>query len=367
MNDKSSGQPIFDVSHPGATPATPGSKPVIPNQPLQVDPMMSAPGTPLDPLASVTQTPPRAPEQEVALPPSSPEPLVPGLDQKPDKPAVTPVSASAEPVHVLSSQNAFFGQIGKRPKGKKLLVGFVSLLLVAGLGVGGFMYWQDQMNRTKSADSNTPPASLTQPAANSTLFTSQNGGFSLDNKYNWTKTEADTSKEYHGAAAADAKFTKVTFNVGDNQFLVFDTNPGGRGGDCTPKTADKPFAQGNFCSSRKTTKVEKLASENFPKESLRLTKDVYLIYFEYMASGSNQKTLKFVGLTGSPTDAEGTVTSEPEVDEGDMGAYIPFTLLSTKVGYIDIKIVDKDDEPTQLSDDDLKKVEEVLKTFKLTT
>ena len=36
-----------------------------------------------------------------------------------------------------------------------------------------------------------------------------------------------------------------------------------------------------------------------------------------------------------------------------------------KEGYIDIKIVDKTDKATQLSEQDLKKVTEVLKTFKL--
>lgn len=366
MNDKSSGQPIFDVSHPGATPATPGSKPVIPNQPLQVDPMMSAPGTPLDPLASVTQTPPRAPEQEVALPPSSPEPLVPGLDQKPDKPAVTPVSASAEPVHALSSQNAFFGQIGKRPKGKKLLVGFVSLLLVAGLGVGGFMYWQDQMNRTKSADSNTPPASLTQPAANSTLFTSQNGGFSLDNKYNWKVTDTDTTSEYSGMPAG-ATFAKVEFAINDKQKISFDLSPGGRGGDCTPKRTDKAFTTGNSCNSFKISSIDKLPETNFPADELGSSvSSVYISRFMFMPGESDATTYTLLGITAGYKDEAGKVT-EPEVNVEQMGLYVPYTILSLKNASLVIQIVDKDDEPTQLSDDDLKKVEEVLKTFKLTT
>ncbi len=340
-----SGQPFSDIN--GPLTANPASKPVITNAP-QADPMISAnPVAPAVPLAADT-------------------PLSPAFNV--DAPAET---ASPEFAASVQTQSAVVGDVSKRPKGKKLLVALLVLLLLGGGGYGGWMYYQKQTDKkepTTQTNSTTSSDDSQKETTAMTLFTSKIAGFSVDNVEDWKVEDTDTSSSYVDSGNKDAKYAKVTFTINDKQFLVFDNNPGGRGGDCEPAAKDKPFTVGNICSSHKTLSVAKLPDSNFAEGSLsQFVTGVYLVKEQFMAV-DDARPITYFGLTNSTklsAVAGDTREAKPTAGEEDMGAYVGFTILSVKNGYIDTKIVDKDGKPTQLSDADLAKVETMLKTFKL--
>ncbi len=368
---------FFDISKPGTAPAAPNSRSTITtNQPVTSDPMF-APAAPSNPIAPPPVAPePEAQSEQVAEPSAPPAPVT-DFEEKlealiPTVPAPSPQTANvSEPVHKLSHQEAFFGHVGSHGKGKKKVLAIFLVILLIAAAAGGYFLWkkgQDKKaNDAKTATANDLPAATT-PAAktDSKLYTSKVGNFSVTNAYDWEATELDSSKELSEFNSKEILGT-VSFAINSTQSLLFNVNPGGRGGDCTPKAKDVPFKAGNFCSSYKLLSYEQLPDANFP-ESRRRPSSVhyYLSTYQYMGS----KDTEPYTLAGIEVTQKGTATAEgeikPEIGKSEMGAYLGLTSFTLgEDAYIDIKIVDKDLQATRLSEQDLARVTEMLKSFKL--
>ena len=359
MNEEQTGQLFSDVKPSTASPA---AKPVIPSGVPQPDPMLAARPGLSHPQGAVSQ-PASMVEDQLHDPRSS----APVLGQSPIAPSM-PVAPEAP--HELQAQTPIFGEV-KKPKAKKILFVLLILIFLGALGYGGWMYWQKQTSKgksdTKITTKDTTPKDTTPDDTTSKIFTSKFAGFSVENASDWKSVELETTKDYADLGTDKATYSKVTFTVNDKQFLVFDANPGGRGGDCEPKATDKPFQKTNTCDSFSVLTLNKLPEANFPAGTLGTSvKNVYVSTYKYMgtAAGGDTTTYTLAGIETSNTTT-GTTGVEPKVGEEKMGLYVPFSILNTKNGYIDIKIVDKDGKVTQLSDADLAKVEAMLKAFKL--
>lgn len=132
-----SGGPIMDVSFPGSTAATPSSKPVVPAQPLQADPMM----TPRPSL--LNSTPAAATPAPVQVPtPPAPVQVIP-QEQAPDPTMnVKKVEGHeiATPLHKLTNDEPIFGHVGKHKKNKFVIFLIVFLLVGAAAAVYLFLF-----------------------------------------------------------------------------------------------------------------------------------------------------------------------------------------------------------------------------------
>lgn len=356
MDNNGKSKQFFDVSKPGSSPATPNSRSTITNQgtPVTTDPMFTSSSQPLDSTPSQeTEDVQRseAPQQTQSVP-------------------AQPNYREEAPLDLIRP-DAFVKQVVDHKKGKKVILGIVlSLLLLAGAAGA---YWYTRI-KPASITKTTPQASTNETTtdtektaatsdSNASLFTSKYGNFTIENTYNWKVTETDKSVQYKDMP--DSKtYGIIELAINDTQKLVFDSNPGGRGGDCSPAKTDVPFKAGNICASYEVTKREKLPAANFPANRRnKNTVDFYLETYRYMDPG-NVTPITLVGILESNNTGAGEQFSA-KVNSPSMGAFFDFTALFVKEGYIDIKIVDKTDKATQLSEQDLKKVTEVLKTFKL--
>lgn len=359
-------KPVFDVINPGAG-AAPNSRPVVTNnQPQQTDPMMApanVAAVPIVPAPNSVQAPitPLPPEQPVAVSQvvTTEKPVSPPSQQ-----------GAAEAVHALQHSKAFYGNVSKPGKSKKVLGLLLLLALLSAVGFGGWMYLNKQAETRKRNDAaktqSTTTATKVPEKVEDKTYTGKLGVFSISNEYGWKVLEADLTDTYGAAAMAGAKYGKISFAINDKQSLVFDINPGGRGGACEPKVAEKPFIKGNTCSSSEIVTVEKLSNANMPTDLLGVgAAGAYLAIYKYMGS-DDVKPFTLVGLENSQKAADG---KEKAIETGKpvMGAYVPYSILGIKTGYVETKIVDKDGKPTQLTDDDLEKVGIVLKTLKLTS
>lgn len=379
---------MMDVTPPGATPAAPSSKPVFTNhQQLAPDPMMSGKPTPFD--APTDTTNPAS--QPISVVDSSPEPVtaiepaaathapVPAAETS--EPVATPVQGMTsqglfEPQHKLSHDQPMFGQFKKPGKFKKVLIFLLVLIVLGGLGGGGYWY----MNKSKNDISVKTPASATtdttqkktttETTTDKQLFTSKLSNFSISNKYDWKVTETDTSTTKYADQAKqfNTTYSTVEFAINDKQKLSFEANPGGRGGDCTPKTGDKPFVKGNYCGSYRAIQADKLPDASYPKDK-RWDGAVaaYIVRYQVMEPTIDDgTTYTLVGIVDTQNGADGK-EAKIELNKDSMGAIWDRTPLPLKMekGYIDIVISDNNGKLTQLSAADLDKVTEVLKTFKL--
>lgn len=125
----------MDVAFPGSTAATPSSKPVVPAQPLQADPMMTARPSLIDsqPAAAtpVPIQPIAAPALEQAVPKEEvPEPTM--NDRKVDGYEI------ATPLHKLAHQEPFFGHVGKHKKNKFGIL--LVVLVLAGVAAAAYFF-----------------------------------------------------------------------------------------------------------------------------------------------------------------------------------------------------------------------------------
>lgn len=133
---------VFDVSKPGGTAATPSSRPtIVTNSPTITDPMFTtAPVNPIAPAASVAEIAP-APLAPVA-------PAVPTPPTEPVQPVAAPTQSqtesSAEPVHRLAHEEAFYGHIKKPSKLGKRILFVVLVIIFAAAGYAAWVYRQNQ-------------------------------------------------------------------------------------------------------------------------------------------------------------------------------------------------------------------------------
>lgn len=134
---------VFDVSKPGGTAATPSSRPtIVTNSPTISDPMFtSAPANPIVPATPETPAPsePIAP----AAPTPSTEPVQPVAPMQPAAPT-GPQESSAELVHKLAHEEAFYGHVKKPSKLGKRILFVVLVLIFAAAGYAAWMYRQNQ-------------------------------------------------------------------------------------------------------------------------------------------------------------------------------------------------------------------------------
>lgn len=356
MDNNGKPKQFFDVSKPGSSPATPNSRATITNQgaPVTSDPMVTSSFQSSETIPS--------PEPQKAQPAETPQ-------QSLNKPAL-PNYREEAPLDLIKP-DAFVTHVSDHKKGKKVMLGVVlSLLLLAGAAGA---YWYTRI-KPASITKTTPQASTKVTTtdtgktaattdSNASLFTSKYGNFTIENIYNWKTTETDKSSTYKDVPNAKT-YGIVELAINDTQKLVFDSNPGGRGGDCPPAKTDVPFKAGNVCSSYEVTKREKLPEANFPANRRnKISMNFYLESYRYMDPG-NATPITLVGILESTNTGSGE-QFRVKANTPSMGAFFDFTPLFVKEGYIDIKIVDKAGKVTQLSEQDLKKVTEVLKTFKL--
>lgn len=109
---------------------------------------------------------------------------------------------------------------------------------------------------------------------------------------------------------------------------------------------------------------EQLPVSQFPKDKLSSSiGNVYAVRFKHHDNSTDQ-TFDLVGLGYTSLDAR-TNKEIPLTTDADMGLYMPFTILPLKDMSMDVMIHDKDGKPIQLSEEDLNKVYEVLKTIQL--
>ena len=371
--DENIPKPFNDVSHPGVAPAAPSGRPVIVNAP-QADPMMTAPvAAPAQPVVNTTPVPPQAPVATMSDVAPAPGPAAPkSLDLSALNEPVDIEEESAAPGSVVVPGEPSVNHVSKKPKkDRKVLLALVVLVVLGAGGGAGYIFWKKDQDNKKAAEIAAAQAAAADAAKaveeekKPEVFTSKKGGFSVNNLYSWKVLEADTTKNYAGnGGATDATYAKVEFSISDEQKLVFDVNPGGRGGECLPKATDVAFKAGNNCSSYMSVAFTPLPTANFPVARLaKNAKTVQLEKFDFM--GDDDKKLTLVGITNNYIDDKGVETKK-EINKPLMGLVLPSTLLAVDKGYIEFKIVDADGKPTQLSDANLKKVEDVLKTFTLT-
>lgn len=150
------GGPVMDVRPPGAVAANPSSKPVITNQPLQADPMMTPRPNPLPnhlntslPAESAPLETPAAPTTRDSQVASSAMPNTPSVMPNP---AANTIQTQAEPLHKLSHDEPFFGHVPHR-RGNKLLIVILVLVLLGG-AAGAYLWWRH--NKTTPAATARP-------------------------------------------------------------------------------------------------------------------------------------------------------------------------------------------------------------------
>lgn len=304
---------------------------------------------------------------------SSPEPAkTPSAESVPQKPTMPgqPNYREEAPLDLIKPE-AFVTHVGDNKKSKKVILGVVLAILVFAGAAGA--YWYTRVKPAKKTDVTTQATTTAKTAetektpatnnSNVTLYSSKFGNFTIENTYGWKVAERDNSLQFKDVPNAKT-YGKVELAINDTQKLIFDSNPGGRGGDCTPAKTDVAFKAGNTCSSYEVTNREKLPAANFPvSRRNKNTVDFYLESYRYMDPG-NATPITLVGILESNNNGAGEQFSV-KANTPSMGAFFDFTPLYVKEGYIDIKIVDKAGKVTQLSEQDLKKVTEVLKSFKL--
>ncbi len=126
-----SGGPIMDVAFPGSTAATPSSKPVMPAQPLQADPMMAPRPSLLDSTpAAATPAPGPTPPIQVVSQEAAREQAM--NDRKVDGHEI------ATPLHKLTHEEPIFGHVGKHKKSKLGIL--LVLLVLAGAAAAGYFF-----------------------------------------------------------------------------------------------------------------------------------------------------------------------------------------------------------------------------------
>lgn len=367
----------MDVRPPGAAAAPPTSRPVFTNdQPTQADPMMSTNPGPLNISASDNSSASALPE-----PPVLNQPQEQSTSDQPNNPESTPAPPSKTPLpaidnvdssHQFSHAQPFSGEFKKRGKAKKALI---FLLVLSILGGGAYAAWyfvENKKSPTPVEDSSTwadnDAKKTSYINSEGKAYTSKLGGFSLVNKYDWKVTETDKTKDLADIAAqSKANYVTNEFTINASQRLVIDVNPGGRGGDCEPKTGEVAFAAGNFCPSYELLSADKLPELSYSEAKRSdLALYAYLVKYKIRQPAVDDKTYTFIGIDSSRKKADGSeealVLNKPV-----MGGYAALTSLplGDNRGYIDIKIVDVNNKPTQLSDQDLSRLTEVLKTFKV--
>ncbi len=360
MNEQPGGQPFSDISRATASPA---SKPVITGVP-QPDPMLAV-GTPrqLDGVfnRSVQSPQPQQPPIQ-PVPQSRPQamPQMPGHHHP-----VSSLPSAPEATHQLQNPTAFYGDIQKKGAGKKVLIVLICLVLLGGAGFGGWIFYKKQSKTTPApvANNNT---NKTEDKTSTTLFTSKTGGFSVDNVNGWSVTDVDTTTSAAAEAKQyNAKYGKATFAINDTQSITIQNNPGGRGGQCVPAAKDKPFQQGNTCASFSIVSADKLTAKNYPTAKVgAAVQTIYLTKYKYMLAGTTATPITLVGITASTKSDAGVIT-EPAVGKEEMGNFDAYTVLPLANSSLVIQIQDKTGKPTQLSDADLVKVEDLLKSLKL--
>lgn len=357
MNNGQNGpRPFSDITGPAGAP--PASKPVI-TPPPQADPMLVVELT-----GNLRPTAPATPANQPVTPPAQPSAASPQPTQAiPEK--LPEVESEDATLQDFSSQAPYFGHVGKRSKaGRRILIALIALVIVGGLGYGTYWYVQ------KNTPSTSPVATIQQDeesketTSETTLFASKSGAYSIDNLHKWQVSEEDRTDAFQGQAFDYIKPVRDTFTIAENKLLSISVTPGGRGGDCEPGADDVPFATGNGCQSHKLEQSEQLPVSQFPKDKLSSSiGNVYAVRFKHHDNSTDQ-TFDLVGLGYTSLDAR-TNKEIPLTTDADMGLYMPFTILPLKDMSMDVMIHDKDGKPIQLSEEDLNKVYEVLKTIQL--
>lgn len=383
----------MDVMPPGSSAASPSSRPVVTaSSPQIADPMMT--GAPSGNAFGQSSQPSDINNSSSGVPlganPATyPEPASVAMDAPTVNQPVQDASqgmnlpargafagqSSAQASNPLisgdASQHSFaqgqpmFGQVGSHKKGRKMfLIVLLVLAILGGAGYFGYSYFKKQNDAAKTVDTPAPAAST--KVAKDTTYSTKLGNYSVDNKYEWKVTEKDTTTEMGEVAVANKKqYGTVSFAINDTQNLVIETNIGGRGGDCVPATKDVAFAAGNTCSSYKLLSATKLSTTTIPPTKLAAgTKAVYLVKYQIRVPQDGDTTQTLVGITATGTKEDGS-EKQLELNKDQMGAYFAQTYIDVpEITYV-FKIVDADNKATQLSDADLVKVSEVLKTFTL--
>ncbi len=148
------GQPIMDVSRPGATPASPTSRPVITsNQPLVKDPMMSAAqpvknDIPITPVQNIDHNVETVKQDKINENVTRPTPEEYAEMTANSKPLPVPSNLSdqnlgtnvgnPETGHTLVNDQASFGHM--KPKRSKKIIWIILFVLL--LAAAGFAYYQ---------------------------------------------------------------------------------------------------------------------------------------------------------------------------------------------------------------------------------
>lgn len=242
----------------------------------------------------------------------------------------------------------------------------IVILVVALLGVLGFVFWQ---NFSKSPEASTQKDETTSTKF-SKSYTSELGFFSIQYPDDWTLDIDDKVLDDNGEVVAEpASLVSPTGTI-----LGINADNGiGRGGICAPEDSDIPFAAGNSCSSWQYLSVEKLpigsvyyltGKTSYDYEEA----DVLLVSVHYGSKDGAQKYL--LGLEA----AQPAGAAYPRVDDPQMGLIYPDLQMAnyskTNDGifadkYTHIGIYASSDEESFLNSPDAETIRAIVKTFKV--
>lgn len=145
------------------------------------------------------------------------------------------------------------------------------LVVVIFLSIVGFIGWKvwTSRNGAKSPSNTTQNSSRSSKTeVKDTWLTYKNDEAKITFQYpeTWKSESSDTFRYDDGSFGGVGG--SLTSPSGNKLSWIFQV-AGGKGGDCEPAPADKPFAQGNKCASKQIISVEKAQTVKSPGTTFR--------------------------------------------------------------------------------------------------
>lgn len=164
----------------------------------------------------------------------------------------------------------------------------ITLVIIVLIGFAGWYVWQHNNKETRPSNAAQKSTQANQNQTNTeskpAWIAYKNDEAKLTFQYpeTWKSEAADTFR-YNDGAFGGVGGT-VTSPTGKKLTWIFQI-AGGKGGDCEPDSTDKPFTEGNKCSSKQILSVEMAQSikpakdtgfRNMFKDSLFITRTKYM-------------------------------------------------------------------------------------------